>query len=85
MSWIGILLGSNVATHVAAAVGVPSREVAAAKGVPNALNSGIGVPFNPKADAEEKAGAGGMKMERVTAVGAAKAKPNAAIARQFGM
>jgi hypothetical protein len=43
------------------------------------------VPFNPKAGAEEKAGGGGMKMQRVTAAGAAKAKANAAIARQFGM
>ena len=85
MSWLANLIGSNIATHVAAAVGVPSAAVAAAKGIPNAVNSGIGVPFNPKADAEEKARAGGMKMERVTAVGAAKAKPNAAIARQFGM
>lgn len=86
MSWLGILLGSNVVSNVAAAVGVPSGAVAAAKDIPNAVNSGIGVPFNPKADAEERAGlGGGMKMQRVTAAGAAKAKANAAIARQFGM
>jgi hypothetical protein len=79
------LFGSNVVSQVAAAIGVPSRTVAAAKDIPNAVNSGIGVPFNPKADAEERAGGGGMKMQRVTAAGAAKAKPNDAIARQFGM
>ena len=78
------LFGSNALSQVAAAVGVPSRSIgAAAKGVPNAVNSGVGVPFNPKAEAEERAG--GMKMQRVTAAGAAKAKPNDAIARQFGM
>ena len=79
------LFGSNVVSQVAAAVGVPPRVIAAAKGVPNAVNSGVGVPFTPKADAEERAGGGGMRMERVTAAGATKAKPNDAIARQFGM
>ena len=83
MSWMASLFGSNVVSQVAAAIGVPSRTVAAAKDIPNPVNSGIGVPFNAKADAEERAG--GMKMQRVTAAGAAKAKPNDAIARQFGM
>jgi hypothetical protein len=85
MSWLGYI-GSNLASHVAAAVGVPSRaRGGAAKDIPNAVNSGIGVPFDAKADAEERARGNDMKMQRVTAAGATKAKPNDAIARQFGM
>lgn len=79
------LFGSNVVSQVAAAVGIPSSARGGAKDIPNAVNSGIGVPFNAKAAAEERVGGNDMKMQRVTAAGAAKAKPNDAIARQFGM
>jgi hypothetical protein len=48
------------------------------------LNSGIGVPYAPKAEGEDKPH-GGMKMGRIIAAGAAKPKGNDAIARQFGM
>ena len=79
MSWLGNMFGSNAVSNVAAAA-----VVGGAKGVPNMVNSGIGVPIVPKGEGEEKQ-QGGMKMGRIVAAGAAKPKANAAIARQFGM
>ena len=84
MSWLGYVLGSNAVSSVAAAVGVPNVAAGAEKGVPNMLNSGIGVPYAPKAEGEDKP-RGGMKMGRIIAAGAAKPKGNDNIARQFGM
>ena len=78
MSWLGNLLGSNATAHISAAV------VGAGKGLPNMVNSGIGVPAAPKAEGEQKQ-QGGMKMGRIIAAGAAKPKPNDAITRQFGI
>ena len=80
MSWLGNMFGSNAVSNVAAA----AAAVGGAKGVPNMVNSGIGVPIVPKGEGEEKQ-QGGMKMGRIVAAGAAKPKANAAIARQFGM
>lgn len=75
------MFGSNALSNAAAAA---RAATGAAKGVPNMVNSGIGVPIAPKGDGEEKQ-QGGMKMGRIVAAGAAKPKGDAAIARQFGM
>jgi len=80
MSWLGAILGSNVLTAAAARIGIPG--IGGAKGEPNLVNSGIGVPYPKKEGQEEK---NGMRMQRIAAAGAAKPKPNDAIAKQFGI
>jgi len=87
MSWLANLLGSNDITGAIRGVGrlAAGAAVGGMKDTPNLVNSGIGVPIRQKPEEERAEIGGGMKLQKIAAVGAAKAKPNDAIARQFGM